>query len=203
VPEFCTCGAQLPPDALFCHKCGKPQRADLVQVEEAPVPVVEARSPVDAPPPPINLRNGAAVRAALLSCLLAVALLVLLGPMNMGLLALLLGGFAAVFLYRRRTGLPLSVVNGMQLGWIAGIFVFTLIVVLTTLTVATLSQPEIAEQVRQQLLKSSLPAEDVAKFFESMKSPSGLGLQLLDSFIQSTVFMGIGAAAGAKLIGHR
>jgi hypothetical protein len=149
------------------------------------------------------LRNGAAVRAALLSCLLAVALLVLLGPMNMGLLALLLGGFAAVFLYRRRTGLPLSVVNGMQLGWIAGIFVFTLIVVLTTLTVATLSQPEIAEQVRQQLLKSSLPAEDVAKFFESMKSPSGLGLQLLDSFIQSTVFMGIGAAAGAKLIGHR
>src|ERR1017187_9471093 len=26
MPEFCTCGAQLPPDSLFCHKCGKPQR---------------------------------------------------------------------------------------------------------------------------------------------------------------------------------
>ena len=25
VLEFCTCGAQLPPDARFCHKCGKPQ----------------------------------------------------------------------------------------------------------------------------------------------------------------------------------
>ena len=25
VPEYCTCGAQLPPDARFCHKCGKPQ----------------------------------------------------------------------------------------------------------------------------------------------------------------------------------
>ena len=33
VPEFCTCGAQLPPDARFCHKCGKPQY-DYPGVEE-------------------------------------------------------------------------------------------------------------------------------------------------------------------------
>jgi len=26
MPDNCTCGAELPPDSLFCHKCGKPQR---------------------------------------------------------------------------------------------------------------------------------------------------------------------------------
>ena len=30
--DFCTCGAELPPDALFCHKCGKPQR-EIVEPE--------------------------------------------------------------------------------------------------------------------------------------------------------------------------
>ena len=34
MPEFCSCGAQLPPDALFCHKCGKPQR-DIVEPDPA------------------------------------------------------------------------------------------------------------------------------------------------------------------------
>ena len=28
MPEFCTCGAELPPDARFCHRCGKPQREE-------------------------------------------------------------------------------------------------------------------------------------------------------------------------------
>ncbi len=32
MPDFCTCGAQLPLDALFCHKCGKPQR-DVIEPE--------------------------------------------------------------------------------------------------------------------------------------------------------------------------
>ena len=33
MPEFCTCGAELPPDSRFCHKCGKPQREEIA-VEE-------------------------------------------------------------------------------------------------------------------------------------------------------------------------
>src|SRR5438093_11633008 len=41
VPEFCTCGAELPEDARFCHRCGKPQREEIVV--EQPLP----------PPPPI------------------------------------------------------------------------------------------------------------------------------------------------------
>lgn len=170
---------------------------------EAATPEVAAPPAPPQQPLPINLRNGAAVRAALLSCALALLLSILLGPLNMGLLALLTGGFFAVFLYRRRTGEPVSVMNGMRLGWIAGIFVFTLIIVVTTLTAFALSQPEIAAQLREQMVKSSYPAEDIAKLFESLQKPSGIAVRLLDGFVSSILLMGIGAAAGAKILDRR
>ena len=65
MPESCSCGAQLPPDALFCHKCGKPQREILA-------PEVETHAAVDVLPPPplaalaLSFRNIAAVRIALM-----------------------------------------------------------------------------------------------------------------------------------------
>src|SRR5271166_3623640 len=76
VPEYCTCGAQLPPDALFCHKCGKPQR-DLIgaEPEESLPPTVPQTLAAEvpsqkAPPqksPPVGFRNPIAVRVALLT----------------------------------------------------------------------------------------------------------------------------------------
>src|SRR5688572_21496603 len=68
VNGHCTCGALLPPDARFCHKCGKPQY-DMSVIEDepepappVPVPVVEVEPPK---PTGITLRNPAAARAAL------------------------------------------------------------------------------------------------------------------------------------------
>ena len=68
MPEFCTCGAQLPPDALFCHKCGKPQREIL-----APEPPSEEQAAAPPLPPtsrwdslPLDFRNAAAVRIGLM-----------------------------------------------------------------------------------------------------------------------------------------
>src|SRR6202034_1529404 len=51
VPEFCTCGAQLPPDARFCHKCGKPQYdyPGLDEPEPATPPVEVASLPQASP----------------------------------------------------------------------------------------------------------------------------------------------------------
>src|SRR5258708_21315931 len=44
MPDFCSCGAQLPEDARFCHKCGKPQREEIV-VEPPPAPPAAAAPP--------------------------------------------------------------------------------------------------------------------------------------------------------------
>jgi hypothetical protein len=205
VPEICTCGAHLPADARFCHKCGKPQREEplLEEAIEPGVVVPEAIPAAPPPPPPINLRNGAAVRAALISCAVVLLLSVILGPFGLGLLALITGGFFAVYLYRRRTGQRISVLNGMRLGWISGIFVFTLTIIFLTLTEFALSQPEFAAQLREQMIKGAYTAEDVTKLFESLRSPSSIGLLLLDGFVSSTLLMSLGAAGGAWLLERR
>src|SRR5689334_2027095 len=47
--DFCTCGAQLPEDARFCHRCGKPQRNETFAVEPTPeiveIPAVASANP--------------------------------------------------------------------------------------------------------------------------------------------------------------
>src|SRR5688572_10120186 len=62
----CTCGAQLPPDARFCHKCGKPQY-EMTVLEDEPAPAPPPAPIAAEPPKPtgISLRNPAAARAAM------------------------------------------------------------------------------------------------------------------------------------------
>src|SRR5271169_2806271 len=123
MPDFCTCGAELPPDALFCHKCGKAQREIVVPETVAP--------PAPEPPPipvmhspaalPLNFHNPVAVRIALMVAFSA-TLLSLLLPF----LPWIAAGFFAVFIYRRRTGSLLNVTAGVRMGWITGIIMFTM-----------------------------------------------------------------------------
>src|ERR1019366_3176643 len=65
MPEFCTCGAQLPPDALFCHKCGKPQRELIAPEFQIPENAESALPPAPVPLAPdalpMNFRNRVAV----------------------------------------------------------------------------------------------------------------------------------------------
>src|SRR5208283_1008867 len=126
MPDFCTCGAQLPPDALFCHKCGKPQR-DLVapEIEANTFPtaasqvVAEAPSPPPKPQPlPLNFRNPIAVRIAAVAAVGATLLLVLL-PLNW-----IGAGFVAVYLYCRKTGFRLDVASGVKIGWTTGLIAY-------------------------------------------------------------------------------
>src|SRR5215471_558408 len=84
MPDFCSCGAQLPEDAVFCHKCGKPQREIAAAEPEAP-PRAEWQTPapdtarVYAPDtrleaPAIDFQNAVAWRVAGLVSLAASAL---------------------------------------------------------------------------------------------------------------------------------
>ena len=86
MPEFCTCGAQLPPDARFCHKCGKPQYdypgITEETVEPAPPPVTAAPAePAVQPPLEISFHNRLAVRIGFLAALMAVLPFMLLLPL--------------------------------------------------------------------------------------------------------------------------
>ena len=199
MPEYCTCGAQLPPDARFCHKCGKPQREEDVPVEEQPVVVLPP--PVLAPPPPpaINFHNAIAVRVALLAGTLAFMISAVLGPL--GLIALAFAGFFAVYLYRRRTGAILSVANGARLGWISGIFIFAIAIMVFAIQLVALSPSKMMNELHQQMIKNYSASEaQINQVIGFLASPSGIGTIVLFSFFMITLLPALGGAVGAKIL---
>jgi hypothetical protein len=199
VPEFCTCGAQLPPDARFCHKCGKPQREEDVPVEEQPVVLPILPTPVAVEPPPIGFRNAIAVRVALATGIPMFLLSAVAGPL--ALAVPVVGGFFAVYLYRRRTGEKITVLAGARLGWISGIIVFAIVTVVLTLVMLMLSQPDFVQSMRDQMAKmSSISQDELTKRIELLRTPSGLALGLLDTFLSYTLLTALGGAVGAKVL---
>ena len=203
MPEFCTCGAKLPEDARFCHKCGKPQRDEPVFVEQETVP---PPLPPTAPKiPPIGLTNGLAVRIALLGGALSLALSVVSGQIlapGVSLIWLVAAGFVCVLLYRKRTGQKLSVIHGAHLGWICGLFVFTIMVVLFAASI--LSDPSsfqnALDAMRDQLNSTARPGVDVNQIMEVVRSPTGILIGLLGAFLLLTALPAFGGAIGAKLL---
>src|SRR3977135_1531243 len=124
--DFSSWGAELPPDSRFCHKCGKPQREEMV-VEQPTTPVFVVTEPVAIPVAP-SFHNPIAVRVCLFVASIT-ALLCLLLPFGF-VIWLPSAGFIAVYLFRRRTGQSLSVRGGARMGWMAGILSFLILTVL-------------------------------------------------------------------------
>jgi hypothetical protein len=209
VPEFCTCGAQLPPDARFCHKCGKPQY-DYPGLEEAE-PISAVMEPPGLPPAPliqlsaeIGFHNRLAVRVGFLAALSAV--FIFLVPLPFPFLRLFVafvaGGFFAVFLYSRRTGQMLSIRSGARIGWITGIFSFTMVSVLFAIAMVAISnEGGLAKYLRSQLPANDARSESVAQAFND---PAMLGVLVLLSlamlFVILTALPIIGGALGAKVL---
>jgi hypothetical protein len=209
VPEFCTCGAQLPPDARFCHKCGKPQY-DYPGVEEPEVaaPPIEVASlpPVSfaALPTEISFHNRLAVRigffaaaAAVLVCMIPIPLAWLRLP-----IAFVAAGFLAVYIYSRRTGQVLSLRSGARMGWITGIFSFTLVSVIFTIAMVAVSSQGGLEKELQSQLSPNDPRWEMVR--QALNNPAliiaGLTLYLMLFFVILTALPIIGGALGAKVL---
>ena len=111
------------------------------------------------------------------------------------------GGFFAVYLYRRRTGERMTVLAGARLGWISGIIVFAIVTVVLTLVMLMLSQPDFVQSMRDQMAKmSSVSQDEVTKRIDMLRTPSGLALGLLETFLSYTLLTALGGAVGAKLL---
>lgn len=209
VPEFCTCGAELPPDARFCHKCGKPQREEP-QLSEPVENSLSGETPVDAEPlpalrpPVINLHNGLAVRVGFLAGSIAFVLGLLPAPFIGRVALLLFAGFLSVYFYRRRSGESLSIGNGARMGWISGLFCFVIITVLFTINMVMISivsqEGGLAAFYRQQLGAMGMPAQSIEQVIEVFGSPLQITGLLFTLFVMFTGLLTAGGALGARLL---
>ncbi|HLY18984.1 MAG TPA: zinc ribbon domain-containing protein [Bryobacteraceae bacterium] len=214
MPEFCSCGAELPLDARFCHRCGKPQREEIVPdtVAQMPeiVPAVSAAPVTEAAKAPrLNFHNATAVRIGLLMASIG-SLLSALPVLAAGLVGLaiwwLTAGFLAVYIYRRRTGHFLSVDSGLRMGWITGLLGSTITAVVFTASVVPLIRGgKIASLYEEQFRKMSVNDPNVQQAIKLLESPSGLAMfvviALLFFFLIITFLCTAGGALGAKLVG--
>jgi hypothetical protein len=202
--DFCTCGAQLPDDARFCHRCGKPQR-------EADAPVIRAEAPptghlVALPIDPVtpSFHHPVAVRIGLFVGSMA-TLLCLAVPFGF-VIWLPAAGFISVYLFRKRTGQPMSVRAGARMGWIAGILSFLIITVLFTISaVALASRPGgLPQFFREQLSSRAIPTEDLERAIQALANPVDQAIVylffLLFWFTVIAVFCTAGGALGAKVL---
>jgi hypothetical protein len=208
MPEFCTCGAELPPDALFCHKCGKPQRS-IIAAEPEPPPVENAAPTpvfitVASKPAPMDFHNPIAVRIALTMAMVTT----LLSWMPLLNFALWTGsGFFAVYFYRRRTGQPFTIRTGVRLGWITGVLTFAITTVLFTVTVIPAALNGGLTSIFASQLKN-LPAHDpnVEQALRLLQSPPGIAMVLVVTLVMLFVFITClamaGGALGARLVGR-
>ena len=209
MPEFCTCGAQLAPDSLFCHKCGKPQR-DIVE-PEAEI-ITDVTSPSGHPRGasssrsaalPLNFHNPIAVRVAATVALIA-TLLSWIPALNV--ILWVAAGFAAVYLYRRRTGAFLNIRAGVRLGWITGVLMFVITTVIFTLTVIpAAANGGIATLFRQQFKNASDP--NVQEALRMLETGPGVATILLATLFMLFCFITLlamaGGALGAKMVGSK
>jgi hypothetical protein len=208
VAAYCTCSAELPPDARFCHKCGKPQYDEplfeTVEPPPLPLPPVAAK----AQPLQVDFHNSMAVRVSALTAFLINFLSIF--PMPAALVVvwrfilLLAGGFFAAYLYTRRTGNPLSIRGGAQMGWITGIFCFVISTVLFTISVVGIAAEKGLPQVFADLANQSGPPELAAQFQQILASPAGIAtlvlLTLVVLFVFLTAIPAVGGALGAKVL---
>ena len=208
MPEFCTCGAQLPPEALFCHKCGKPQREIITPEIESnifPATASPAVAEVPASPPkpqplPLNFHNPIAVRIALVVAVSS-TVLSLWSPT----LSWLAAGFFAVYLYCRKTGFRLDVLAGVKIGWITGLILYGFsAVVFTAQQVPDALAGHPGKTLLEQMKNSSF--QDPARMQEMshmMQTDPGkmILLLLVAMFVVVTCLSMAGGALGAKLVG--
>src|SRR5450432_2056021 len=196
MPEFCTCGAQLASDSLFCHKCGKPQR-DIVEPEpQAPEPQVSTiPPPAPAAAPLPTFRNPVAMRIALMIAVFA-TFLSFLPYVNC-----LAAGYFAAFLYRRRTGSRLNLLAGVRMGWITGVLMFAIIAALVTAFVVLFGNNAVF-QAEIKSMADPRAREMLQGVLKIIQDRTALALFLMQSFLLVTCLCMAGGALGAKMAGR-
>lgn len=173
----CTCGAQLPDDARFCHRCGKPQyEEDIVRLreeEQQAVPIPP--TPVNAAPTPAKIDFGNK-RALFVSIAVALFTLVIfttgsvLVPGALLILPLFcFAGFTASRWYIKQTGQLISPQGGARLGFMTALWAFLVVAIFSVVFAIFISSPEWRDELINLL--SSQQSAAAKQMSELLRDP--------------------------------
>jgi hypothetical protein len=200
MPESCTCGATLAENARFCHRCGRPvfEEAETRDVVDA---VDLSAAPLVAPPTtapaalPVGFGNPIALRVAFLMSLAIVVMQLIPGLNVLFVVWWLAAGWCAVLLYRRLTGLALSVKAGARLGSITGVLTFVSMAVIFSFSLLFTGK-----ELFQQLVKQNPQMSEIVNDPPSLIAALLLVLVLIFAMVVGTC--AAGGALGAKFAGR-
>ena len=224
--DFCSCGAQLPADARFCHRCGKPLFADpppepddISEFQRPPgiehsaddLRAMAAASAAATPSTPaaIGFHNANAVRAGFITAIILWMIMTIpiggWAEIVVKGFVLLGGGFLAVLFYSRGTGQVLSALAGARLGWVTGVLFYVIWIIYTTVKVVIeQSRGSLSESLLKQLHESKAPAESIRQMTDIMQSPGSYSTLILLSlamvFVAFTLPLIVSGAVAAKAL---
>jgi hypothetical protein len=203
MPESCTCGAQLPPDARFCHKCGKPQRdePEARLLAEQPATFAIAAPPMAAAAPaPLGFQNPIALRVGLLAAALVCLTMMIPVVQYMSILWWLGAGYFSVWIYKRRTGQRLNVRGGARMGWITGLLSCALLSLLFTFLMLAIQQAGGIEALKNGLKDFAIQQSRVDEAIKVLQNPIAILRSLVEMFVVLTLTCMAGGALGAKIL---
>jgi hypothetical protein len=207
------CNSPVDDNSPFCSTCEAAQiHATPKEYSRSPIGVAVEGIPAfvssdTLPAPRTNPDIHAELRSAFYGAIIA-AVLSLIQP-GAFILALPLGGFLSVLLYRRRiiSNEPTNPRLGFRLGALTGLFGFGLLMVLTA--VGTLSfhaqdnmHAEMVRVVHQAQARN--PDPQARQVFEYFLTPQGMAFMMIVGFvfmaILFVVLSGVGGAISASLL---
>ena len=194
----CTCGAVLPEDARFCHKCGKPQFDEDIERIAAQEPAPPAPQATHAPAPArIGFGNSRAVLVTMATAACSLVLLcaaAVVAPI-LGPLILCLAGFMAVRFYKRRTPEPVSPGGGAFLGLMTGLWLFLVLAICAAVTSIYISSPD-----GREMLRASMPkVPELAKMLDDPHQfLMGILMGLIPTFFIATISAAFGGLLAAR-----
>jgi hypothetical protein len=196
VEQRCTCGAVLPPDARFCHKCGKPQyeedieRFAALEAETAPKPAVLPIPAIQTPPESVgNIRAVGITMAVAALALVCMLLVGMVAPPAMPLI-LCAAGFAAARFYGMKSAV--SVLGGAILGTMTGMWLFLVFAVCAGTASLTFASPE--GQAMMKSLSPKVAPEMIRILQDPHQMVTGFLLPVFFFLVFSSAFGGLLAA---------
>jgi hypothetical protein len=95
----------------------------------------------------------------------------------------------------------LNVLQGLRLGWFAGLFSFVLVLIFFTLSVAVLSSNKDAlKSAAESAPAGGMAREAIEQLQKTLDRPADLAGQLAMTFVLLTVCSAAGGAIGARLL---